>query len=76
MKRRTFLQRSTGMMASLAATKLVAQSKRGIQAMPDYSSTGVELIRGSTPKADGYYFPAEWEPHAGTITVMPPPGQT
>ncbi|TWU60011.1 Agmatine deiminase [Rubripirellula tenax] len=42
-------------------------------AMPDYSQSGVNLIEDSTPKADGFYFPAEWHPHDKTIMVLPSP---
>ncbi|MEM1063238.1 MAG: agmatine deiminase family protein [Planctomycetota bacterium] len=41
--------------------------------MPAYGSTGVELVGRSTPAADGYRYPAEWEPHESTLMVMPPP---
>ena len=40
--------------------------------MPEYGSTNVELLTGSTPRQDGFYFPAEWEEHESTIMVMPP----
>ena len=41
--------------------------------MPKYKRTGAKLLNGSTPAGDGFYFPAEWEPHEYTIMVMPPP---
>jgi hypothetical protein len=41
--------------------------------MPDYKSTGATLLTNSTPVADGFYFPAEWQPHEYTIMVPPPP---
>jgi agmatine deiminase len=44
-----------------------------IDAMPDYSDTGVKLIKGSTPAADGFHYPPEWEEHDFSIMVMPPP---
>ncbi|WP_293081851.1 agmatine deiminase family protein [Moorena sp. SIO3H5] len=40
--------------------------------MPDYSSTGVTLLQQTTPLEDGFFFPAEWEPHEFTIMVFPP----
>ncbi|MBO9999099.1 MAG: agmatine deiminase family protein [Cyanobacteria bacterium SID2] len=40
--------------------------------MPNYRSTGVKLIENSTPKADSFYIPAEWEPHEFTIMAFPP----
>lgn len=44
-----------------------------ITSMPDYTATGVELLTRSTPAADGFRYPAEWERHERTIMVMPPP---
>lgn len=44
-----------------------------IDAMPDYTATGAKLIEGSTPAADGYYYPPEWEEHNFSIMIMPPP---
>ena len=41
--------------------------------MPDYRSTGVNLLEGSSPKKDGFRFPAEWEKHECTIMVLPSP---
>lgn len=41
--------------------------------MPDYKRTGAKLITNSTPAADGFYFPGEWERHESTMMVMPPP---
>ncbi|MEO0474789.1 MAG: agmatine deiminase family protein [Planctomycetota bacterium] len=38
-----------------------------------YEETDAELLVDSTPADDGYYFPAEWEPHEATLMVMPPP---
>ncbi len=70
MNRRHFLQ-STGaaLFASLAAPSLLT----GGEAMPDYASTGVRMLRKSNPVDDGFYFPAEWEPHEYTIMALPPP---
>lgn len=42
-------------------------------AMPRYESTRARLLTNSTPADDGFYFPAEWQPHEFTIMVMPPP---
>jgi len=38
-----------------------------------YAGTDAELVLGSTPAADGYFFPGEWAPHEATIMAMPPP---
>lgn len=44
-----------------------------LETMPDYESIGCRLVQQSTPRGDGYYFPAEWQEHEFTIMVMPPP---
>lgn len=44
-----------------------------ISSSPDYSTTRARLLTDSTPAMDGFRFPAEWEPHAGCIMVLPPP---
>ena len=74
MKRRDFL-RLTGLSAAAmttAAGPTLADDKRKNR-MPDYKNTGVKLITDSTPAADGFYFPAEWEKHEYTIMAFPPP---
>lgn len=38
-----------------------------------YAGIDAELITDSTPAADGYRFPGEWERHEATIMVMAPP---
>jgi len=77
MKRRTFLQATAvSALATFDPQSLHAQEKTMptmLDSMPDYSSTGAKLIQGSTPKADGFYYPAEWEKHDFSIMVMPPP---
>ena len=76
MQRRTFLRNASAAAAVGAAAPLLAQRQKSdsmLDAMPDYSTTGAKLLTGSTPKADGFYFPAEWENHEFTIMVMPPP---
>ncbi|MGB7325777.1 MAG: agmatine deiminase family protein [Rubripirellula sp.] len=40
--------------------------------MPDYSSTGAEILRAS-PAADGFRYPAEWHEHDYSIMIMPSP---
>ncbi len=47
------------------------QKDMKLRQMPDYSSTPAKLLTGSTPRQDGFYFPAEWEEHESTIMVMP-----
>ncbi|MGB7325795.1 MAG: agmatine deiminase family protein [Rubripirellula sp.] len=76
MKRRDFLQTTGGIASAMICGELGAQTRtttKGIGAMPDYTPTGAHLIQGSTPKADGFYFPAEWEEHEYAIMVMPSP---
>ncbi|MEZ6120708.1 MAG: agmatine deiminase family protein [Pirellulaceae bacterium] len=41
--------------------------------MPDYNPTGAKLIINSSPAADGFYLPAEWEKHEYTIMAFPSP---
>ena len=38
-----------------------------------YADTDARLITDSTPAADGYRFPGEWESHEATIMAMAPP---
>lgn len=71
--------------ASLGLTALTGCSRNGASSpthtttnpehstMPDYASTGAELIVSSKPKTDGFYQPAEWQPHECTIMMLPPP---
>ena len=73
MRRRHFLASSAmGLVASQLGIRPVF-GKSDQNEMPDYGSTGVELIKGKRPSQDGFYFPAEWHPHEMTIMVMPPP---
>lgn len=51
--------------------KAMAMDRMG--QMPDYSKAGAKLIVDSTPAADGFHFPSEWEPHEYTIMQMAPP---
>lgn len=78
--RRKFLVRG-GLGLSAAALSVcgctVKASKQAVNTMsnypmPNYRSTGVKLIENSTPKADSFYIPAEWEPHEFTIMAFPP----
>ena len=73
MRRRHFLAGSVaGAMAlQVGIRPLLGQLDQS--KMPDYEPTRVELVSGTTPSHDGFYFPAEWHPHEMTIMVMPPP---
>ena len=72
MQRRNFLFGSAA--AVLAGTNRTTIARQpDMTSMPDYSSTGTTLVTDSTPAADGFHFPAEWEEHEYTIMVMPPP---
>ncbi len=74
MDRRGFLKTSASTLAAVTATRsLVGADENGIAKMPDYKPTGVKLLTDSTPSADGFRFPAEWEKHEFTIMVLPPP---
>ena len=74
MDRRAFLSISGGGLASLAlASSLASQENPQNHLMPDYNPTGAKLLVDSTPAADGFHFPAEWDEHARTLMVMPPP---
>ena len=74
MDRRQFLNQSIGTVATLAATgTLTATEGPRKDSMPDYKPTGVTLLTDSTPAADGFHFPGEWEQHDHTIMVLPPP---
>lgn len=50
----------------------LTSTKANHQAMPNYASTGVDLLSKTTPTEDNFFFPAEWEPHEFTIMVFPP----
>lgn len=73
MKRRDFLL-NTGSAASgfVGLRGTLSAQRKEISRMPDYSTTGAKLIAGSTPFADGFHYPAEWEDHESTIMAMPP----
>ena len=74
MDRRDFLTRSTCTAAAWAGLNQFGYAEeKNLSQMPDYQSTGVELIPHSTPTADGFRFPGEWEERESTIMVMPPP---
>ncbi|MGK7903664.1 MAG: agmatine/peptidylarginine deiminase [Hormoscilla sp.] len=75
--RRKFLKYSMlGTMATLGSNGLYKmESMRANEgtSMPNYRRLGTTLIENSTPKSDGFFFPAEWEPHEFTIMAFPPP---
>ncbi len=74
MNRRDFLVRSTCTGAAWAGMpQLMNAEDKQLSQMPDYKSTGAKLITNSTPTADGFRSPGEWEEHESTIMVMPPP---
>jgi agmatine deiminase len=74
MHRRGFLKQAGYTVATLVgANQTLNAQQPDTTLMPDYSPVGAELIADSTPVADGYRYPAEWEPHDYTIMVMPPP---
>lgn len=74
MHRRDFLIQSTCAAATLTGQlQSIHADEKNIAAMPDYKSTSASLLTNSTPAADGFRFPAEWEEHEYTIMVMPPP---
>ena len=73
MTRRDFLKR-LGLSAGVARVPgLCFADGRRESRMPDYQSTGIQLILASTPAEDGFRLPAEWEPHALTFMAFPPP---
>jgi len=74
MRRRDFLACSTTFLATGVENHLHAAERESVDItrMPDYSSTGVKLIRDSTPAEDGFFYPAEWDRHEYSIMVMPP----
>jgi agmatine deiminase len=66
---------ASGFAIGLAKNLLAAgppSKQKDDNAIPDYSSTGVETWH-STPRADGFRYPAEWEEHDYTIMVLPSP---
>jgi len=73
MDRRRFLNVSTRTLAAMAVADILAAAESGKDRMPDYWPTGAKLVTNSTPAADGFRFPAQWEEHNSTIMVMPPP---
>jgi len=54
------------------SSRFAVAEERGVREMPEYEKTGVKLLKDSTPLADGYHYPAEWEKHEYAIMVMPP----
>jgi agmatine deiminase len=51
----------------------VGQANRSSRSnLPNYQATGAELLARTTPLEDGFFFPAEWEPHEYTIMAFPP----
>lgn len=80
MQRRDFLIQTTCAAAALPGCQKTMKANKNanagvgdITAMPNYAASGAKLITNSTPAADGFYYPAEWEQHDYTIMVMPPP---
>ena len=74
--RRKFFQYSLlGTLATLSSNLLSTRqmTKAFGASIPDYQHLGTTLIENSTPLADGFFFPAEWEPHEMTIMAFPPP---
>ena len=86
MDRRDFLIQSTCAATAMTGLSRVLRAEEGAEdedspevkgdmnlaQMPEYGSTDVALLTESTPRQDGFYFPAEWEEHESTIMVMPP----
>ena len=73
MKRRDFIIAASVLAVSCRHHIVAREKEIALDAMPDYTSSGAELIENSTPAVDGFYFPAEWEKHERTIMVLPPP---
>lgn len=72
MNRRDLIINSGRALAGVALGGTIGNSEEADSNMPKYQSTGVDLLR-STSAADGFRYPAEWEPHEYTIMVLPPP---
>lgn len=76
MERREFLAISGCAAATLVGCNTygaaVTEGELIDKAMPDYESIGVQLL-DSTPAADGFWMPGEWEKHDSTIMAFPPP---
>ena len=72
MLRRNFLSQCIIAAAATGCSRKSMARQPTVSRMPSYKPTGVKLITDSTPIADGYYYPAEWEKHEYTIMVMPP----
>ncbi|WP_283759932.1 agmatine deiminase family protein [Roseofilum casamattae] len=74
--RRHFLQLSLISTGSLLGISTACSSSSSLttslHSMPNYSRTSATLIPDSTPRDDGFFFPAEWQPHDYTIMVFPP----
>ena len=64
------------MVGGMLATGLVGCTGKG-SATPADSGTPIgsntDTDSGSTPAADGFFQPGEWEPHAGCLIQFPPP---
>ncbi len=73
MHRRHFLMGSSLLAPCCHSTLFAQDQENKLDSMPDYKRTGAKLITNSTPAADGFYFPGEWERHESTMMVMPPP---
>ncbi|NEO88029.1 MAG: hypothetical protein F6J87_27800, partial [Spirulina sp. SIO3F2] len=58
MNRRQFCAQAGLTAAAIALSNWGCQAQANRNAMPNYTPTGVRLL-GSTPRQDGFYFPAE-----------------
>lgn len=68
--RRNFLQTT-----ALAGTTLAgfrAGADDSTTARPNEAMTGADIIKDSTPLADGFFMPGEEGPHEATLMVFPP----
>ncbi|MEM8604156.1 MAG: agmatine deiminase family protein [Cyanobacteria bacterium P01_H01_bin.121] len=83
--RRTFLKQTGLALTAMASSQYLSgcrqqssQAETAVTASQttnvenEYRQAGATLLTQSTPLEDGFYFPAEWDPHEFTIMAFPP----
>ncbi|MEM8641934.1 MAG: agmatine deiminase family protein [Cyanobacteria bacterium P01_G01_bin.54] len=72
MHRRQFLTQASLSAAALTLGNWGCSAQANRNAMPNYTATGVQMLHSTTPRQDGFYFPAEETAHEYTIMAFVP----